>query len=88
MLILPILSLILLSFKAFFKSTGDWMKNTFLMQKEAGKAAMEMTKAFDAEFELENSLRIKRAQIQGELADLQVELMNTKSFSGSKACCC
>lgn len=65
------------SFKAFFKSTGDWMKNTFFNAKEAGKAAMEMTKAFDAEFELENSLRIKRAQIQGELADLQVELMNT-----------
>ena len=65
------------SIKAFFKSTGDWMKNTFFNAKEAGKAAMEMTKAFDAEFELENSLRIKRAQIQGELADLQVELMNT-----------
>lgn len=65
------------SIKAFFKSTGDWMKNTFFNAKEAGKAAKEMTKAFDAEFELENSLRIKRAQIQGELADLQVELMNT-----------
>ena len=36
-----------------------------------------MVKAFDAEFELENSLRIKRAQIQGELAELSVELMNT-----------
>lgn len=65
------------SLKSFFKSTGEWMKNTFFNAKDAGKAAMEMTKAFDAEFELENSLRIKRAQIQGELADLQVELQNT-----------
>lgn len=65
------------SFKAFFRSTGDWLKNTFFNAKEAGKAAEEMVRAFDAEFELENSLRVKRAQIQGELADLQVELMNT-----------
>ena len=65
------------SFKSFFKSSGDWLKKTFFNAKEAGEAAKEMVKAFDAEFELENSLRIKRAQIQGELAELSVELMNT-----------
>ena len=43
---------------------------------EAGEAAREMSKAFDAEFELENSLRIQRAKISGELADLQVEMRN------------
>lgn len=65
------------SFRNFFKNEWKWIKNTFSNAKEAGEAAADMTRAFDAEFELENSLKIQRARIRGQLADLQVELMNT-----------
>jgi hypothetical protein len=65
------------SFRNFFKNEWKWIKDTFGSAKEAGEAAREMSKAFDAEFELENSLKIQRAKISGELADLQVEMRNT-----------
>lgn len=64
------------SFKNFFKNEFSWIKNAFGNAKEAGDAAREMSKAFDAEFELTNSLKIQRAKISGELADLQVEMRN------------
>ena len=64
------------SLRNFFKNEWSWIKKTFFNAKEAGEAAAEMAKAFDAEFELENSLKIQRARIKGQLADLQVELMN------------
>lgn len=65
------------SLKNFFKNDIQWLKQTFGNAKEAGDAARAMSEAFDAEFELENSLRIQRAKISGELADLQVEMRNT-----------
>lgn len=65
------------SFRNFFKGEKDFWKNLFGNAKEAGELGREMSKAFDAEFELENSLKIQRARISGELADLQVEMMNT-----------
>ena len=65
------------SFGNFFKNEFSWIKNLFSNAKEAGDAARAMSEAFDAEFELENSLRIQRAKISGELADLQVEMRNT-----------
>lgn len=65
------------SFRNFFKNEWKWIKETLFNAKEAGDAAAEMSKAFDAEFELTNSLKIQRAKISGELADLQVEMRNT-----------
>lgn len=65
------------SFRNFFKNEWKWIKETLFNAKEAGEAAAEMAKAFDAEFELTNSLKIQRAKISGELADLQVEMRNT-----------
>ena len=64
------------SLRNFFKNEWSWIKNLFGNAKEAGDAARDMSKAFDAEFELANSLKIQRAKISGELADLQVEMRN------------
>lgn len=64
------------SLRNFFKNEWSWIKNLFGNAEEAGEAAREMSKAFDAEFELANSLKIQRAKISGELADLQVEMRN------------
>lgn len=44
--------------------------------KAAGDAAKEMTKAFDAEFELVNSVKLQKAMIQEELNDLYVKMRN------------
>lgn len=69
------------------KENGNWFSRLFASpQDKAARAAnitaaalagKEMSKAFDAEFELVNSLKIQRAQITGELADLQVAMRNT-----------
>lgn len=45
--------------------------------KAAGEAAQEMTKAFDAEFELVNSVKLQKAMIQEELNDLYVKMRDT-----------
>lgn len=45
--------------------------------KAAGDAAKEMTKAFDAEFELVNSVKLQKAMIQEELNDLYVKMRDT-----------
>ena len=45
--------------------------------KAAGDAAARMTKAFDAEFELINSVKLQRAGIQQELNQLYVDMRNT-----------
>lgn len=65
------------SLKNFFKNEGNFWKNLFGNAQEAGAAGRAMSQAFDAEFELENSLKIQRAKISGELADLQVAMRNT-----------
>lgn len=69
------------------KENGNWFSRLFASPQDkaaraanitaAALAAKEMSKAFDAEFELVNSLKIQRAQITGELADLQVAMRNT-----------
>ena len=64
------------SLRAFFKNEWTWIKKIFGNAKDAADAAEEMSKAFDAEFELTNSLKIQRAKISGELADLQVDMRN------------
>lgn len=45
--------------------------------KKAGEAAAEATKAFDAEFELTNSIRLQRQQIQQELNELYAQMRDT-----------
>ena len=65
------------SFRNFFKNEWNWIKKTFGNAKEAGDAAKEMTKAFDAEFELVNSVRLQKAMIQEELNDLYIAMRNT-----------
>lgn len=56
--------------------SAKFFKNLFGGTKEAAEAGKEMAKAFDAEFELVNSLKIQRANISGMLADLRVEMAN------------
>lgn len=65
------------SLRNFFKNEWNWIKKTFGNAKEAGDAAKEMTKAFDAEFELVNSVKLQKAMIQEELNDLYVKMRDT-----------
>lgn len=65
------------SFRNFFKNEWDWIKKTFGNAKEAGDAAREMSKAFDAEFELANSVRLQRLAIQQELNELELIMRDT-----------
>lgn len=64
------------SFRNFIKGEWNWIKGLFSNAAEAYDAGKAMAQAFDAEFELENSLKIQRAKISGELADLQVAMRN------------
>lgn len=65
------------SFKNYFKGEWEWIRKTFFNAKEAGDAAKEMSKAFDAEFELVNSVRLQRQQVQQELNELYIKLRDT-----------
>lgn len=65
------------SFRGFFKNEFNWIKKTFGSAQEAGDAAREMSKAFDAEFELVNSVRLQRTMISGELNDLYIKMRDT-----------
>ena len=65
------------SFKGFFKNEFNWIKKTFGNAKEAGDAAREMSAAFDAEFELVNSVRLQRTMISGELNELYIKMRDT-----------
>lgn len=65
------------SFGNFFKNEWKWIKQTFGNSKEAGAAAKEMTKAFDAEFELANSVKLQRQAVQQELNDLYITMRDT-----------
>ena len=60
----------------------DFWKNAFGNASEAGKAAAEMTAAFDAEFELVNSIRLQREQISGELNALYTQMRDTTLAPG------
>lgn len=46
--------------------------------KNGADAAQKSTAAHDAEFEVKNSIQLRRAQMQEELAALRVEMQNTK----------
>lgn len=57
--------------------TFRFVKGAFGNAKEAGDAAAEMTRAFDAEFELINSVRLQKEMISGELNELYVKMRDT-----------
>lgn len=54
------------------KGDWQWFKDTNARAKEAGAAAAAMTEAFDAEFELTNSLKLQRGAMQEELNELEI----------------
>ncbi len=63
----------------FLTSLTNWDWDGFWDRVKAGAdAAQKATAAHDAEFEVENSLAIRKAAMQEELALLQVEMRNTK----------
>ena len=64
------------------KDVVDFWRNTFGNAKEAAKAGAEMTAAFDAEFELVNSIRLQREQISGELNALYTQMRDTTLAPG------
>jgi hypothetical protein len=59
------------------KEAWSMVKGIFGNAKEAGDAAAEMTKAFDAEFELTHSIRLQRGAIQQELNELYTMMRDT-----------
>ena len=74
-------------------SKGGWLKFFNLSNpkaaqqlganaKAAGEAAAEATKAFDAEFELVNSVRLQRQAVQKELNELYIAMRDT-TLSGA-----
>lgn len=72
------------SFREFWKNEWKWVKQTFGNAKEAGDAAAEMTKAFDAEFELVNSVKLQRQMMQEELNELYIAMRNTTLSAGDR----
>jgi hypothetical protein len=65
------------SFRNFFKNEWEWIRKTIFNAKDAGAAAKEMSAAFDAEFELVNSVRLQRQQVQQELNELYIKMRDT-----------
>ena len=59
------------------KNEVQWWKRLFGNVKDAGKAAAEATEAFDAEFELVNSIRLQRLDAQNELNELYAMIRDT-----------
>lgn len=72
------------SLRNFVKGEWNWIKKTIFNAKEAGDAAGEMTKAFDAEFELVNSIRLQRGAIQQELNELYAMMRDTTLAPGDR----
>ena len=70
----------------FFKGEASWIKRTFGNAKDAAEAGREMSAAFDAEFELLNSVQLQKSMISDELNELQVMMRDTTlSLSDRKA---
>lgn len=61
----------------WFKNEAAWWKQLFSRTKEAATAAKDASEAFDAEFELTNSVKIQRAQVQQELNKLYTDIRDT-----------
>lgn len=63
----------------FLTSLTNWDWNSFWDRVKGGAdAAAKSTAAHDAEFEVQNSIRLRKAQMQEELAALQIEMRNTQ----------
>lgn len=60
-----------------FKNEIAFWKRIFGNSKEAGQAAAEFTEAFDAEFELANSIKLQKGAVQQELNELYVAMRDT-----------
>ncbi len=65
------------SFKNFFKNDIGWLKKALGGAKEAGEAGKEMSQAFDAEFELINSIKLQKSMISNQLNELYVKMRDT-----------
>jgi hypothetical protein len=65
------------SIRNFFKGELEWIKKTFGNAKESADAGKEAAKAFDAEFELTQSVTLQRKQIQHELNELYAIMRDT-----------
>lgn len=61
----------------WFKNEANWWKQLFSRTKEAAQAGKEAAKAFDAEFELVNSVKLQRTLIAPELNKLYAEIRDT-----------
>ena len=59
------------------KEAWEMVKGIFNNAKAAGDSAAEMTKAFDAEFELVNSIKLQRQAVQQELNELYIMMRDT-----------
>lgn len=64
-------------FSQGWAGVGKFWKKALTGSKEAGEAAMEMSKAFDAEFELVNSVRLQKELMKEELNELYVAMRDT-----------
>ena len=65
------------SLRNFVKGEWEWIRKTFGSAKEAGEAAKEMSAAFDAEFELVNSVRLQKQMMQEQLNELYIAMRDT-----------
>ena len=72
------------SFKGFFKSIGEGFKKGAGNVNAAAEAAKEMTRAFDAKFELTNSVRLQRLAIQEQLNELYIAMRDTSLSPGDR----
>lgn len=61
----------------WFKNEAAWWKQLFSRTKEAASAGKEAAKAFDAEFELVNSVKLQREKIRPELNKLYADIRDT-----------
>lgn len=66
------------------KNEVQWWKKLFGTVREAGAAAKEMADAFDAEFELTQSIRLQRAAIQEELNQLYAKMRDTSASNEAR----
>ena len=65
------------SWKDIFKDLQGFKFKSVFNAVVAGKAAKEMSAAFDAEFELVNSVKLQKAMIQEELNELYIAMRDT-----------
>lgn len=69
---------------ALFNPNGTAGMEMGALAKEAGDAAAKMTEAFDAEFELAQSIKLQRGAIQQELNELYVTMRDTTLTQGAR----